>query len=133
MKKMLIGLVAVGGLSLAGALATDAAADTRFDRTDQRQYNQQQRIRDGYAAGRLTREEFRFLMREQNQIARLEARAEADGRITGWERAQIARAQDEADRNIARLVRNDDHRGPYGSPYGNGQYGNGHGGYGQSR
>ncbi len=114
MKKMLIGLVAVGGLSLAGALATDAAADTRFDRTDQRQYNQSQRIRDGLAAGRLTREEFRYLMREQSQIARLEARAEADGRITPWERTQIQRAQNEANRNIARLVRNDDHRGGYG-------------------
>ena len=122
MKKMLIGLVAVGGLSLAGALATDAAADTRFDRTDQRQYNQQQRIRDGYSAGRLTREEFRFLMREQNQIARLEARAEADGRVTSWERNQIARAQNEANRNIARLVRNDDYRGRGGYGQGYGQY-----------
>ena len=114
MKKMLIGVVAVGGLSLVGGLATSAAADTRFDRTDQRQYHQEQRIRDGYASGRLTREEFRFLVREQNQIARLEARAEADGRVTPWERSQIQRAQNEANRNIARLVRNDDHRGVYG-------------------
>jgi hypothetical protein len=114
MKKMLIGLVAVGGLSLVGGLATNAAADTRFDRTDQRQYNQEQRIREGYSSGRLTREEFRFLMREQSQIARLEARAEADGRVTPWERSQIERAQNEANRNIARLVRNDDHRGAYG-------------------
>jgi len=114
MKKMLIGLVAMGGLSLVGGLATNAAADTRFDRVDQRQYNQQQRIRDGFAAGRLTREEFRFLMREQNQIARLEARVEADGRVTPWERTQLERAQNEASRNIARLVRNDDHRGPGG-------------------
>ena len=122
MKKMLIGLVAVGGLSLVGGLATNAAADTRFDRTDQRQYNQQQRIRDGFAAGRLTREEFRFLMREQNQIARLEARAEADGRVTPWERNQIQRAQNEANRNIARLVRNDDHRGRGDYSHGYGQY-----------
>jgi hypothetical protein len=113
MKRMLIGLVAMGGLSLVGGLATTAAADTRFDRVDQRQYNQQQRIRDGFAAGRLTREEFRFLMREQNQIARLEARAEADGRVTPWERNQIQRAQHVANRNIARLVRNDDRRGAY--------------------
>ena len=121
MKRMLIGLVAVGGLSLIGGLATNAAADTRFDRTDQRQYNQQQRIRDGLAAGRLTREEFRFLMREQNQIARLEARAEADGRVTPWERNQIQRAQNEANRNIARLIRNDDYRGG-GYNHGYGQY-----------
>lgn len=115
MKRMLIGLVALGGLGLVGGgLATNAAADARFDRVDQRQYVQQQRIRNGLAAGRLTRDEYRFLMREQNQIARLEARAEADGRVTGWERTQIARAQDEADRNIARLVRNDESRGHYG-------------------
>ena len=118
MKKMLIGLVALGGLGLVGGLAGNAAADTRFDRVDQRQYNQQQRIRDAYAAGRLTREEFRFLAREQSQIVRLEARAEADGRITVWERNQIQRAQNEANRNIARLVRNDDTR----SHYGYGQY-----------
>ena len=122
MKKMLIGLVAVGGLSLVGGLATNAAADTRFDRTDQRQYNQQQRIRDGYAAGRLTRAEFQFLMREQNQIARLEARVDADGRVTPWERNQIQRAQNEANRNIARLVRNDDYRGRGGYGHGYGQY-----------
>ena len=42
MKKMLIGLVALGGLGLVGGgLATNAAADTRFDRVDQRQYVQQ--------------------------------------------------------------------------------------------
>lgn len=121
MKKMLIGLVALGGLGLVGGLAGNAAADTRFDRfdrVDQRQYNQEQRIRDAYAAGRLTREEFRFLAQEQSQIARLEARAEADGRITVWERNQIQRVQNEANRNIARLVRNDDTR----SHYGYGQY-----------
>ena len=127
MKKMLIGLVALGGVGLiGGGLATNASADTRFDRVDQRQYVQQQRIRDGFAAGRLTRDEFRFLMREQGRIARLEARAEADGRITGWERNQIARAQDESDRNIARLIRNDDHRGRDGY---SGRYGNGYGPY----
>ena len=126
MKKMLIGLVALGGLGLVGGLATNAAADARFDRVDQRQYAQQQRIRDGLAAGRLTRGEFQMLMREQNQIARLEARAEADGRVTGWERGRIERAQDEADRNIARLVRNDAHRGRYGyNQHGGGQYGYG--------
>jgi hypothetical protein len=107
MRKMLIGLVALGGLSLVGGLATNAAADTRVD---QRQHLQQQRIRNGLAAGRLTREEARFLMREQNQIARMEHRAEGDGRLTGWERAQIERAQDAASRDIQRLARNDDYR-----------------------
>ncbi len=133
MRKMLIGLVALGGLGLiGGGFATNASADTRFDRVDQRQYVQQQRIRDGFAAGRLTRDEFRFLMREQDQIARLEARAESDGRISGWERNQIARAQDEADRNIVRLIRNDAARGHdgYSGPYGN-RYG--HWGDGQYR
>ena len=120
MKKMLIGLVALGGLTLVGGLATNASADARFDRIDQRQHFQQQRIRDGLAAGRLTREEARFLMREQNQIARLEARAEADGRVTGWERHQIERALDVASRNIERFARNDDFRG---RPGGYGQYG----------
>ena len=119
MKKTLIGLVALGGLSLIGGLATDAAADSRldrhgrYDRVDQRQHFQEEQIRRGLAAGRLTREEFRVLMREQDQIARLEARAEADGRLTGWERNRIERAQDQAARNIQHLVRNDDYRGGY--------------------
>src|SRR5689334_15394353 len=101
MKKMLIGLVAVGGLSLVGGLATNAAADTRVD---QRQQIQEQRIRDGLAAGRLTRAEFRALMREQRDISRMEARAEADGRVTWQERREIERAQDVANHNIRRMV-----------------------------
>ena len=119
MKKMLIGLVAVGGFSLVGGLATNAAADARldrygrYDRIDQRQHVQEEQIRRGLATGRLTRGEFRDLMREQSEIARLEARAEADGRLTGWERTRIERAQDQAGRNIQHLVRNDDHRGGY--------------------
>ena len=119
MKKMLIGLVALGGLGLVGGLASNAAADTRID---QRQYVQQQRIRDGLASGRLTRAEFRDLMREQNQIARLEARAEADGRLTVWERNQIERAQDAANHNIARFVRNDYDQGRPGQYGRYGQY-----------
>jgi hypothetical protein len=121
MKKTLIGLVALGGLSLVGGLATNAAADTRldrygrYDRIDQRQHVQEEQIRRGLAAGRLTRGEYRVLMREQNQIAQLETRAEADGRLTGWERNRIERAQDDAARNIQHLVRNDDYRsGRYG-------------------
>jgi len=115
MKKMLIGLVAVGGLSLVGGLATNAAADTRVD---QRQQIQEQRIRDGLAAGRLTRAEFRALMREQRDISRMEARAEADGRVTWQERREIERAQDVANHNIRRMVRDVDYRGDAG----HGQY-----------
>ena len=124
MKKTLIGLVALGGLSLVGGLATNAAADTRFDRygrydrIDQRQQFQEEQIRRGLATGRLTTGEYRVLMREQNQIARLEARAEADGQLTGWERNRIERAQDEAARNIQHFVRDDDYRGGRYGHYG---------------
>ncbi len=113
MKKTLIGLVALGGVGLVGGLATNATADARFDRIDQRQHVQQEQIRRGLAVGRLTREELRVLTREQHQIARLEARAEADGRVTGVERYRIERAQDAAARNIQHFVRNDDDRGRY--------------------
>ncbi len=124
MKKTLIGLVALGGLTLVGGLATNAAADTRFDRygrydrVDQRQHFQEEQIRRGLASGQLTRGEYQVLMREQNQIARLEARAEADGRLTGWERNRIERAQDEAARNIERLVHNGNDRGARYGYYG---------------
>ena len=130
MRKMLIWLVALGGLSLIGGLASNAAADPRFDRVDQRQYLQQLRIREGLASGRLTRGEASVLMREQGQIAWFEARAEADGRVTHWERAQLERAQDAASRNIQRFVRNDAFPG---RPYGHyGHYGH-YGQYGQYR
>ena len=105
MKKMLIGLVAAAGLGVLSGPATDAAADTRID---QRQYNQEQRIRQGLSSGRLTRDEYRALAREQRQIARMESRAMADGWLTGRERADIERAQDQANQNIRRFLHDDD-------------------------
>jgi hypothetical protein len=126
MKRALIGLVALGGL--VGGLATNAAADVRFDRysgyegfggqgrydrIDQRQHFQGEQIRRGLASGQLTRTEYRELVREQSRIARLEAAAEADGRLTWRERSQIDHAQDLAARNIQHSVRDDDYRGRY--------------------
>ena len=105
MKKLLIGLVAAGGLGILSAPATDAAVNTRID---QRQYNQEQRIRQGLSSGRLTRDEYRVLAREQRQIARMESRAMADGRLTNRERTEIERAQDQANRNIRRHLHDDD-------------------------
>ena len=105
MKKILIGLVAAGGLGLIGSPATDAATDSRID---QRQRNQEHRIQQGLSSGRLTRDEYRVLTREQRQIARMESRAMVDGRLSYRERAEIERAQDQANQNIRRLLHDDD-------------------------
>ena len=105
MKKILIGLVAAGGFGLVGSPATDAATDPRID---QRQQNQERRIQQGLSSGRLTRDEYRVLTREQRQIARMESRAMADDRLTYRERAEIERAQDQANQNIWRLLHDDD-------------------------
>jgi uncharacterized membrane protein YebE (DUF533 family) len=78
-------------------LATTASADE----IDRRQYNQEQRIRDGVRSGEITRRESYQLETEQARIRELERRAKADGRVDRNERAQIRNAQNAASQHIA--------------------------------
>jgi hypothetical protein len=94
-------------LSLSPAiLATGARADD----IDRRQYNQEQRIRDGLRAGEISRNERRALEAEQARIRELERAAKSDGYVSPRERAQIAEAQDRASRHIAQESRDGERR-----------------------
>ena len=69
---------------------------------NQRQRNQQVRIREGVVSADLTRAETRRLRTEQRHIRRTERRAKADGTVTSQERAKIQRKQNRASRDIRR-------------------------------
>jgi uncharacterized membrane protein YebE (DUF533 family) len=69
---------------------------------NQRQRNQQQRIREGVRSGELTRHEVKRLGREQTHIRRDEAWAKSDGVFTPRERARIQQEQNRASADIYR-------------------------------
>lgn len=100
MKRILTsGLVAVAVLATAGSAFAGSSYDNKRI-IDQREANQEQRIRSGIRDGSLTRREARALENEQRHIRELERRALADGRIDSREAAEIRRAQDNASRHI---------------------------------
>lgn len=69
---------------------------------DQRQANQDRRIDQGAASGRLTEREENRLERGQQHVQNVEDKAKADGVVTGRERARLDAAQD---RQSARIYR----------------------------
>ena len=79
---------------LAIALPTLAFAQANTPRVDQRQANQEQRIDQGVASGRLTQREANRLERGQQHVDNMENRAKADGVVTARERARLHQAQD---------------------------------------
>src|SRR5215475_11424071 len=84
-------------LALVGGITYTEAANT-----NQRQRNQQLRIRQGVRSGELTRHEVRRLEREQTRIRRDEAWAKSDGVFTPRERARIQQEQNRASADIYR-------------------------------
>jgi hypothetical protein len=69
---------------------------------DARQEAQRARVREGVAAGEVTRPEAKRLRAEQRHIRRAERRAKADGDVTRTERARLHRKQNAASRDIRR-------------------------------
>jgi len=67
---------------------------------DQRQQNQEQRIKRGIASGELTVREANRLIVQQRDIAATEARFKADGKFTRQERAKVQHKQDKANARI---------------------------------
>jgi hypothetical protein len=83
-----------------GALAAAAPAQAGVN---QRQARQEARISQGQANGSLTARESTRLNRQQNRIARYEAKSRADGKgLNRNERANIARMQNTTSRRIYR-------------------------------
>jgi hypothetical protein len=74
---------------------------------DSRRANQMRRIEDGRRSGQLSWREYRFLRREQRQIAYDELRAKADGYISSFERLRLNRELDESSHDIHGLKHND--------------------------
>lgn len=96
MKKMLL---AISGMLL---MAGVAYADAETPRIDQRQANQEKRIDQGIASGRLNEKEAARLNKQQGHIDNMENKSKADGTVTKKERAKIKHAQDRASGHIAR-------------------------------
>ncbi len=67
---------------------------------NQRQRNQQKRIRQGVRSGELTRNEVRKLEKQQVWIHRHEVKAKSDGEFTNKERAKIHREQERASLHV---------------------------------
>jgi len=95
-------------ITAALALAAITLATTAFatPRVDHRQFAQHARIHDGVRSGQLTRGEALRLRAGQRRVARVERRAEWDGRVTPGERLRLERLQDRQSRAIWRLKHN---------------------------
>jgi hypothetical protein len=98
-------------LATVAAAASMAASAQHFapvatPTIDARQTQQETRIERGVARGEITRREARTLMQGQRDIARAEARAKADGRVSRIELRQLTAMLDQADAQI-RLLRRD--------------------------
>lgn len=90
-------------IALAAALmivVAPALADTPV--LDQRQERQRERIQQGWQSGELTRRETAGLVRGQQQLRRMEHRAEADGTVTSRERHRLQQQANVQSRHIYR-------------------------------
>lgn len=83
-----------------------AFAQSKTPVVDQRQKNQQERIKEGVQSGEVTRGEARRLEAQQGKIQADEMVAKSDGKVTNAERRQLKREQNRASRNIARKKHN---------------------------
>lgn len=97
MKPVLSGLLAV---LLTSMVAAPQAADGRERNINQRQHNQQFRIREGIRQGDLTRGEARQLQHQAQDIRREERAFRSDGRFTAAERHETQRDLDRLSQNI---------------------------------
>jgi hypothetical protein len=88
-------------ISIAASAQPFARIDTRD--IDARQAHQEQRIERGLTHGALTRREARMLQQGQREIARVEARAKTDGRISRDEMRNLTALLDRADAQIRQL------------------------------
>lgn len=79
-----------------------ALAQPSTPRVDQRQANQERRIEQGVQSGALTARESARLERGQAHVQVLEDHAKADGKVTGKERSELARAQNRQSERIYR-------------------------------
>ena len=80
-----------------GGQSSTRAFDRRYDNAQQ---DQRQDIRQGIRSGELTRQEASRLMGEQRRLEAQERRYMADGRLSSWERADMAQDLNRARQHI---------------------------------
>ncbi len=111
-KGMMAGLLA-GVVTLGSLPAVAGPYDSNVNRV---QMEQEGRIQQGLYSGRLTHGEFRRLENQQARIRATEAqmRAHNGGRLTPWQKTELAEMQERANRNIYRYKHNNFRAGYYG-------------------
>ena len=92
----------LAGIALALSMAMVGSANANATRYDARQHNQRTRIVNGVQSGELTMRETRRLAAGQVHLNRVERRAEADGVVTGRERAHMQHEENQQSRRIYR-------------------------------
>jgi hypothetical protein len=91
-------------LSLAAA-AAPGPRDFDAGNIDQRQARQSERIERAFSRGDIDRQQLRSLRHAQREIARAEAQARADGRISRFEFRHLTALLDRADEQIRQARR----------------------------
>jgi hypothetical protein len=93
-------IAATLALALVTGVATPSFADSNRSAIEIEFQNQHDRIEQGLRTRQLTRHEAAVLREEQDNIARMIARARIDGRIDPYEAREIGKAQEVASRHI---------------------------------
>ena len=106
MKKFTIFNLALVSVVMSIMSTTSANAGVYTPRIDARQAKQQKRIQQGINSGQISPGEAARLNAQQDRIELLEDRVEADGVLSGKERARLAHRQNKASRNIHRMKHN---------------------------
>jgi Skp family chaperone for outer membrane proteins len=89
-----------GMISATSASYADAVRRPRDPGVNARQHHQRDRIQQGMRSGELTRREAGRLAHEQRDIRQLEREYRADGGLTGGERRDLHREQNQASQHI---------------------------------
>lgn len=121
MKNLKIAVFFAGLLSMTFAYAHSGGhynqpgyyRDSNLDRVNNRQRNQQWRIEQGIASGRLTSSEVEKLKRQQYDIARMEHHFKRDGWLSRKENRILRNRLNEASLLIDHLKNNDRYRPVY--------------------
>lgn len=98
--KSLLLVLAATLISGAALMAQDTVTPKREAQVEARAAQQQKRIAQGVASGKLTPKETQKLERRQARINRDITKAEADGKITKKEQARINAEQNRASKKI---------------------------------
>jgi hypothetical protein len=93
-------VICAGILPVSGFAAAKNAVRPKTPVIDQREHNQQERIRQGIKSGELTRRETIRLEQQEAKIRVNEKFAKADGKVTPAERARLEKELNRTSENI---------------------------------